>query len=158
MYRNTPRPALILTLLAACLLGACAQPGAGGTRYAEAETHSAQTVQPATVVSLQPVRIAGRYSRVGKVTGSVAGAMLVENVGKGTGNKLATVAAVVTGGILGRRAEAALTEWSAHEITVSLADGSLLSIVQVLEDDMAGLGVGAQVRVLSGPERLRVVY
>jgi len=146
----------VVTLSAVTVLGGCAQQGLYGTSYSRSQVGQAQTVQYGTVESVTPVRIEGRTDGiVGSGTGAIVGGIAGNQIGGG--RTLATVVGAVAGGLVGQRVEQATTERQGQEITVRLDNGSVMSVVQEVENGQF-FRPGDRIRVLGQGRSLKVTY
>lgn len=143
---------LIVAVCATLLLGCASQQSAEVYRRGEAQRSA--DVFYGQVVHVRPVLIEGTKSNVGTGGGAVIGGIAGSTVGKGTGRRLGTAVGAIAGGIAGAAAEEGLTRESGVEVTVDLADGRTLAVVQ---DDDVALVPGQRVRVVrSGAGSYRV--
>jgi outer membrane lipoprotein SlyB len=69
--------------------------------------------------------------------GAVGGGLAGSFVGKGTGNAAATLGGAALGGLAGTFAEKALKHQEGMEYAVKLTNGSMMSVVQGLENPMS---------------------
>lgn len=139
-----------LALAAGALLAACAnQP----TAYTPAQpAYSSYTAgQPATasygtVESIQLVRSAGaNASGAGAVVGGLAGALVGNQIGSGSGRSAATVAGAVGGALLGNEVEKNRGQArDSYQVNVRLDNGDYRSVMQ---DNVGDLRVGSRVRL-----------
>lgn len=100
-----------------------------------------------TVVDVRSFSVKGSASGVGAAVGAVAGGLLGNQIGGGSGKKVATVAGVVGGGLAGHEVEKrrnASTQW---EVSVQLDNGSTTTLQYA---EAPGLTVGQKVRVVNG--------
>ncbi|KDE39009.1 MAG: glycine zipper 2TM domain-containing protein [Nitrincola lacisaponensis] len=153
------KTAIALTLLlSGAVLTGCAQSTLTGTSYSRGEARQAQSVQMGRVESLVPVVIEGRTDGiVGAGTGAVIGGVAGHQVGGGTGRQLATVLGAVAGGVAGQRVEEMTSRRQGVEITVRLDNGSLVSVVQEVDQNQV-FSPGDRVRVLGQGSTMRVTY
>lgn len=136
-----------LVTLAACGAGDAPPPA----------TPAAAPAQPARVVhadrgrvtAIEPITQAGKPTGAGAVVGGVLGAALGNQVGKGDGRKVATVAGAVGGAALGHNVEKQRTEpvVVGYRVTVRMEDGSTRSLQP---GEVGDLRVGDRVRVDGG--------
>lgn len=153
------KTAIALTLLlSGAVLTGCAQSTLTGTSYSRGEARQAQSVQMGRVESVVPVVIEGRTDGVvGAGTGAVIGGVAGHQVGGGTGRQLATVIGAVAGGIAGQRVEEMTSRRQGVEITVRLDNGSMVSVVQEVDQNQI-FSPGDRVRVLGQGSTMRVTY
>jgi len=143
-------------LLSAALVAGCANMdmgSQGGTTYGEtASPTTYQTERDGTIVRLETVGVDSSYKLgVGTAAGAVAGGILGAGVGDST---TATVAGAVLGGLAGTYAESKMGKKDAQQVTVNMATGGSVTILQPLDDR---LREGMRVRVEGSGENARVV-
>lgn len=172
---NTARRARIacLALILPLSLGACrdekdsaAETPAESTAAAPAqavEPAPARPVEPApvaqapvtappcadcgTVTDVRSYQVKGDASGVGAAVGAVAGGLLGNQIGGGSGKKIATVAGVVGGGLAGHEIEKRRNTDTRWEVTVQLDNGGTTTVPY---SQAPGLTVGQKVRVVNG--------
>lgn len=76
-----------------------------------------------TVESVREIARAGEPTALGTIAGGVIGGLLGNQVGKGSGRKVATIAGAVGGGFAGREIEKNARSSQEYEITVRFEDG-----------------------------------
>lgn len=135
---------ILMGVVCMALLVGCASQQSADV-YRRGETQRSADVFYGQVVHVRSVLIEGTKSNIGTGGGAVVGGIAGSTVGKGTGRTLGTAVGAIAGGIAGAAAEEGLTRESGLEVTVDLADGRTLAIVQ--EDDVA-LAPGQRVRVV----------
>lgn len=118
------------------------------------ETAQAETRVPANVcancgviTAIRTVEQAGEGSGLGAIAGGVAGALLGHQVGKGTGQDVATIAGAVGGGYAGHQIEKKVKTTKHYEITVRMDDDSYRTMVQATEPTFA---IGDKVKIIDG--------
>ncbi len=153
------KTAVALTcLLTGAVLTGCAQSTLTGTSYSRGEARQAQSVQTGRVESVVPIVIEGRTDGVvGAGTGAVVGGIAGHQVGGGSGRQLATVLGAVAGGIAGQRVEEATSRRQGVEITVRLDNGSVVSVVQEVDQNQV-FSPGDRVRILGQGATKRVTF
>lgn len=145
-------------LLSALLVTGCAQQSNTGTSYSRSEARQVQTVRMATVQSVVPVIIEGRMDGlVGSGAGAIIGGIAGSGVGGGSGQQIATVVGAVAGGVAGQRIEEAASRRHGVELTLTLDDGSMISVVQE-NDPNQQFSPGQRVRILGQGNNIRVSY
>ena len=146
----------VLALAFALLLQGCAS-SLTGESYSRQEARRTQQVQYAWVESVTPVIIEGRTdSPLGAGAGAIIGGIAGSEVGGGKGKSIATVVGAVAGGIIGNKVEANATRKQGQEITLSLENGQMISVVQEV-DNNGFFQPGERVRVLRQGGTSRVV-
>jgi outer membrane lipoprotein SlyB len=91
--------------------------------------------------------VTGHRSKVGgAIIGGLAGAVVGNQIGKGDGRKVATVAGAAGGAYAGNKI-AGNMEKTQYEITVRMDDGHRETVTQ---NSIKGLSVGSSVRVRNG--------
>lgn len=154
MFKKT-----VLLLSAALLLPACALvPSQSGDSYNRNEARQLQTVLDGTIVSIRAVKIDGTRSGTGALTGAAVGGVAGGAIGRGYGSLAGAVAGAVAG-LLGSAAEQGITSKEGLEITVRLARGDTVSVVQEAGNDK--FRAGDRVRVMysaNGSARVTPAY
>ena len=138
---------LITVVLAAAglaFLSGCASSLSSGA-YARDSARQMQTVYYGTVQSIRTVQIEGTKTPVGTGAGAIAGGILGNQVGGGSGRALATVGGALLGGVAGSAAEEGITRQTGYEITVRLDNGRTVGIVQAAD---VSFQPGERVRVI----------
>jgi outer membrane lipoprotein SlyB len=133
-------------LLSLALVSGCASSLSSGA-YTRDSARQMQTVQYGTVDSVRTVQIEGTKTAVGTGAGAVAGGILGNQVGGGSGRALATVGGALLGGLAGSAAEEGITRQAGYEITVRLDSGRVVSVVQAAD---IAFQPGERVRVIQG--------
>jgi outer membrane lipoprotein SlyB len=137
-------PALLIPLAACEDLGSS---NSGGS-YANAGYVQPQATQLGRVIDARQVQVGGNNidSTTGAVVGGLAGALVGNQFGKGSGNALATGVGAIGGAIAGSEIAkqnggggSYSTEW-----TVRLDDGQLVKFVQ----PVTGIRIGDRVRMI----------
>ena len=98
-----------------------------------------------TVESVSTVQREAKPSGVGVVAGGVLGAIVGNQIGKGSGRAVATVAGAVGGGWAGNAIEKNMKNTTAYQVHVRMEDGSMKTIEQA-----SPAAVGARVTVEGG--------
>lgn len=157
-------PTLGSAALMLALLGACSQQEASpGTALADtpAPQAAAETrPEPAPVVcvtcgvvrSITAVSQQGEGTGVGAALGAIAGGVAGNQVGGGSGRKIATVVGVVGGAVLGNNIEKNRNSATYYEITIDMESGGQ-QIITV--PDASGVAVGSAVSVQGDTIQLR---
>jgi len=154
---NISRATWVPALLVTVTLAGCASPGyypATQQSYpaypTPVRTHPASspayTQLYGTVDSIQ-IQQAPADVGVGAVVGGVVGGLLGNRVGGGSGRKVATVAGVVGGAMMGHQMERNAQMRDVYQIGIRLDDGSYQTLSQ---DSVADLQVGSRVRLENG--------
>ncbi|MDP2107672.1 MAG: glycine zipper 2TM domain-containing protein [Rhodocyclaceae bacterium] len=97
--------------------------------------------------NIREVTQAGEGSGLGAVAGGVVGAIVGNQIGGGTGKKIATVAGAAGGAYAGHQVEKNQKKTTHYEITVRMKDGSLRSLTQ---NSPPAWRIGDRVRVEDG--------
>ncbi|MES2606619.1 MAG: glycine zipper 2TM domain-containing protein [Pseudomonadota bacterium] len=105
-----------------------------------------------TVRSITPVAVQGTGTGLGAVIGGIAGGLAGNQIGGGSGKKIATVAGVVGGAVAGNAIEKNRNASQVYDITVALENGSTTTITV---PDASGIAVGSKVSVENGNISLR---
>lgn len=103
------------------------------------------------IEAVTPVQEQGQASGIGVVAGAVLGGVLGNQIGGGSGRKLATVAGAVGGGYAGNEVEKRSRATSSYEVRVRLEDGTTRSFRQTTDN----WRVGDRVRIVNGELTLR---
>lgn len=99
------------------------------------------------IESVQAIQQAAQPSGVGIAAGAVIGGLLGNQVGDGSGRKLATVAGAVGGGFAGNEVEKRTRSTTTYEIRVRMEDGTIQTLPQASSN---GWQVGDRVKVVNG--------
>lgn len=99
------------------------------------------------VESVQAIRQQAQPSGVGMVAGAVLGGILGNQVGGGSGRKIATVAGAVGGGYAGNEVEKRTRGTTSYQVRVRMEDGKLRTFNYAQQP---GWSVGEPVRVVNG--------
>jgi len=134
----------VLALSGMVFLSGCASSLSSGA-YSRDSARQMQTVYYGTVDSVRTVQIEGTKTPVGTGAGAVAGGILGNQVGGGSGRALATLGGALIGGVAGSAAEEGITRQPGYEITVRLDNGRVISVVQAADIAFAP---GERVRVI----------
>lgn len=138
--------AMYATLVALTLaVAGCASSPYGSTASGSA---AASTVAYGTVESIEAVEGGSPGVGLGAVGGAVAGGLLGNQVGSGSGRAAATVGGAIAGGVAGHQIEKRVgNRDDAYRVRVRLDNGT----VQVVnQDSAADLRVGGRVRIENG--------
>ena len=146
---------LLLALLCVTFLGACAELESlsqkGGTQFGET-SGTIQSDRNGTVTKVETIHVDKDYKLgVGTAAGAVAGGILGGAIGD---SKTAAVAGAVLGGLAGTYAESKLGKETAQQVTVKMATGGTVTIVQPSDGRLKS---GLAVRVEGSGENARVV-
>ena len=132
------RTHIAIALLAATALAAgCAETGSmGGTTYGETAAPATTTSTNTTdrsgwIRSIEVVKVDDSYKfGIGTVVGAVAGGLLGSQVGGGDGRIVGGVVGAGVGAAAGTYAESKLRNKDAQRVTVQMATGGQLTILQ----------------------------
>lgn len=149
------RPLLVSIVVVVAMLAGCATQPRSADYYKRGDALREQTVRMAVVESVREVTIDRDSNGVGTLAGAVIGGIAGSGVGKGRGSAIGATAGAVLGGAVGEAIDGGRARVPAVEITVRLADGSMVAIVQ--EPGSAQLRPGDTVRLLSSRGATRVV-
>ncbi len=123
----------------------------GGTQFGET-SGTIQSDRNGRVANLETISVDKNYKLgVGTAAGAVAGGILGASIGD---SKTATVAGAVLGGLAGTYAESKLGKENAQQVTVNMATGGTVTIVQAVD---TRLRTGLAVRIEGSGEAARVV-
>lgn len=98
------------------------------------------------IESIQRIVNEGEASGVGAVAGGVVGGALANNVGRGNGKKVATLAGIIGGAMLGNHVEKSRKETVTYQTTVRFDDGTIRSFSN---PNQQGFYEGERVRVVN---------
>lgn len=127
-------------------------------RYAEAppqqQRATAQMAQPAPAVchscgvveSVKTVTHRGEGSGLGAAGGAIVGGLLGNQVGGGSGRKIATVAGAVGGAVVGNQVEGNMKSTTSYQVRVRMDDGK----VRTIGTSSANWQAGDHVKVVKG--------
>jgi outer membrane lipoprotein SlyB len=142
------------TPAAASVAPAKAAPAAPAATTAPAPTAAKTTPAPppvcmdcGTITDVRSYEVKGQASGVGAAVGAVAGGLLGNQIGGGSGKKIATVAGAVGGGLAGHEIEKRRNTETRWEVTVQMDNGTTATLPYT---QAPGLGVGQKVRVVNG--------
>lgn len=150
------KTSLLLTAGISLLFVSCAQDSLTGDTYSRGEAGYAQNVRTGRITAIRYVKIEGSGT-TGAILGGVAGGLLGNQIGSGSGRTAATVGGAGLGMIAGSHAGKAVESKQGIEIQVKLDRGGSVSIVQEV-NKRESFNVGDRVRVLSGGGRDRVSH
>jgi outer membrane lipoprotein SlyB len=139
----------LLFLACALATAGCARQSASSRVYPRYETRTAYDVEYGEVVGVRAVEIEGYSTVVGRWGGAIVGDAIGSTVDGRSTRRVARAVGGVTGAIVGEAIERELTSETGLEITVQLASGGTVAIVQAQDILFAA---GDRVRVLFGPE------
>lgn len=100
-----------------------------------------------TVESVRLIERQGSSSGLGAVAGGVAGAILGNQVGGGSGRTVMTIAGGAGGAYVGNEVEKNSKRSSAYQIKVRMADGSMQTLTQ---REVPNVNSGDRVRISNG--------
>lgn len=130
---------IISPFLAVLVLSGCARNINSDTYKASHVGESSFTYQ-GVIASARKVHVEeGEYlgeNSTGIAMGGLAGGLAGNQMGKGTGNVAATIGGAVIGGVAGAFAEKALKSQDGMEYAVRLNNGSMMTVVQGLDNPM----------------------
>lgn len=99
------------------------------------------------IESVQAIQQAAQPSGVGIAAGAIIGGLLGNQIGDGSGRKLATVAGAVGGGYAGNEVEKRTRSTTTYEIRVRMEDGTIQTLPQANSN---GWQVGDRVKMVNG--------
>lgn len=138
------------------MLTGCA-PSVGGSDYAVSGAQGGYDVLYGTVESVRMVKINNQQSpnsAIGTAGGAVAGGVLGNLFGGGSGKTVATVAGALAGAALGNVGAKAIGNQTGVEVTIRLDNGRVMAVVQGADISFAA---GQRVKILQGEGTTRVV-
>jgi outer membrane lipoprotein SlyB len=110
-------------------------------------TASATCAECGVIESIRELEALGEGTGIGVIGGAVVGGLLGNQVGGGSGKKIATVAGAVGGAVAGNEIEKRVKSSKSYEITVRLEDGSSRMIP---EANPPSWRIGDRVKVING--------
>jgi outer membrane lipoprotein SlyB len=147
---------LLLLLMGCTALSGCASTQSGGS-YSRSEARTVQQVEYGIIEQLRPVQIEGTKTPIGAGAGAAVGGIAGSSVGGHTASKIMTVIGAVAGGMVGAAIEEGVTRAHGVEITIKMADGRTIAVVQALSPNER-FSVGDRVRVISSGQNTRVAH
>ncbi|HEY1109550.1 MAG TPA: hypothetical protein VGE76_12975 [Opitutaceae bacterium] len=145
MRSQLPR-VLVFSGLLVALVG-CTFPSSG-TVYDRRNAGRSMSVDTGDVVSVRDVQISGRRTVVGYGGGGLMGGAAASG-GSGVGGAVAQAGGVIVGAIAGEAVEEAATRRTAQEVTIKMANGQTIAVVQEIGTD-GRINAGERVQVLEG--------
>ena len=121
-----------------------------GKSYTSSQTRQANIVYMGVITHLNAAYIDNNPTGVGALGGAVVGGVVGSTMGANRGRLLMTLGGAIIGALAGTGVEKTLTNKDALEITVSLDNGQVLSVVQELGEEERSFAIGDRVRVLRG--------
>jgi outer membrane lipoprotein SlyB len=140
---------VVVVGMVTCLLMTGCMQNLQGDSYSRDDARKVQTVQYGKIESVRMVVIEGTKTPVGAIAGAGVGGVAGSTVGGGKGQTIATILGAVAGGVVGSKAEEAVTKSQGVELVIRL-EGSdrTISVVQA-HDEKNPLSVGDRVRLMS---------
>jgi len=155
MLRSTFKTMVAVATFGA--LSACMAPSASTSTYYGSQALQAAEVQYGTITSGRHVELRNTKGDTdmfaGAALGGVAGALIGDQFGKGTGNTIMTGAGAIAGAALGSNAAKKMNRSMAQEWIVKLDSGRSIAVVQ----DDPSLSVGTRVSVVQNRTETRIV-
>lgn len=145
--------ALVTSIICLGLIGCVA--GLQGNTYSRSEARKIQEVEQGTIVGVNPVIIEGQRSGVGQLPGAIIGGIAGSSVGEGKGQQIVSILGAVGGAVVGSVIEENVTRSQGLELTIEMASGRTLSIVQQVES-VNEFRLGQRVRVATQGQLARV--
>jgi len=99
------------------------------------------------IESIRVVQVAGNTSGLGAAAGGVTGAILGNQIGRGDGRTIATIAGAAGGAYAGNAIEKNMNNRTAYRVTLRMDDGSQRSLTQ---SEAPAYAVGERVRIANG--------
>lgn len=130
---------LMFLMAAAVASAGCAAPSSGRI-YSRNEARMAWDVHDGEVTAVDEAVIEGRRSALGRVGGGFIG----YEVGRAAGSRVSGAVGAVAGAVAGQAIEEQATREDAWQITVKLASGRTIAIVQARDQSFR---VGERVKV-----------
>lgn len=141
----------ILLALAVLSLVGCAHQSQTGNAYTAGQARQVQTVQRGKVIAVKDVDVAARPSGAGALAGGALGGIAGSNNGRSGSNQSAasSIVGMVIGGVAGTMIDKKVNTLKGQEISILMANGSEIAIVQEIDEKEGPFLVGEQVRILS---------
>ena len=144
MKTNLP---LFVTLGAMVFAAGCTFPSSTSI-YDRNAAGRTMNIDTGNVVAVRNVQVSGRNTIVGVGGGAVVGRAAASG-GSGVGGAVAQAAGTVVGAVAGEAVEEVATRKSAQEITIKLANGDTIAVVQPIAQEGV-FAVGERVQVMHG--------
>lgn len=154
-YLRIMKTLLAVTLIPLALVS-CFPKELTGDTYSRNEVGQAQSIRTGTVQNVKFVKIQGEQS-AGSAVGAIAGGIIGNQVGQGSGRTLATLGGVAAGAVAGGATEQGINNKQGVELTIKFDDGDTEAFVQQ-HTEREPFNVGDRVRVLYGSGRIRVSH
>lgn len=154
-YLRIMKTLLAVTLIPLALVS-CFPKELTGDTYSRNEVGQAQSIRTGTVQNVKYVKIQGEQS-AGSAVGAIAGGIIGNQVGQGSGRTLATLGGVAAGAVAGGATEQGINNKQGVELTIKFDDGDTEAFVQQ-HTERESFNVGDRVRVLYGSGRIRVSH
>ena len=139
----------LLLLVSVVLHAGCARYSASSQVYPRYETRTAYDVEYGEVIGVRQVEIEGYSTFIGTWGGAVVGEAIGSTVDGRDARRVARAVGGVAGAVVGEAIEREVTSETGLEITVQLASGGTIAVVQAAD---ILFGPGDEVRILFGPE------
>jgi outer membrane lipoprotein SlyB len=139
----------ILVFCCVFAVGGCARYSASSQVYPRHETRTAYQVEYGDVVAVSEVEIEGYSTFIGRWGGAVVGDAIGGTVSGRGSRRVARAVGSVAGAVVGEAIEREATAETGLEITVQLANGDMIAVVQAADIPFAP---GDPARILFGPE------
>lgn len=137
---NTTLIKVITPCMAVMLLSGCAR-NINSNTYKASHVGEASFTYQGTIISARKIQVEeGEYlgeNYAGMGLGALGGGLLGSQVGSGTGQLAAIAGGAVLGGVGGALAEKALKSQEGMEYAVKLTNGSVMTVVQGLDNPMS---------------------
>lgn len=144
---NSKLPLFALALGSCAIFGGCKFPSKG-TVYDRSHVGRSMSVDAGDVVAVRDVQVSGRTTVIGVGGGAIVGGASASG-GTGVGGAVVQAAGAVAGAVLGEAVEEAATRKRAQEITIKLANGDTVAVVQEVGNSGV-FAVGEHVQVMHG--------
>ncbi len=132
--------AVSLVVPSLLMMTGCAR-NIGASNYAAGSVGESMTSYPGVIVSKRQVTIQDQDklqdNTLGMVAGGVGGGLIGSTIGQGKGSTLAAVGGAAAGALAGAYAQQELSKQNALEYTIQLDNGTLKTVVQGLDINLA---------------------
>ncbi|HUR60669.1 MAG TPA: hypothetical protein VM029_23310 [Opitutaceae bacterium] len=139
---------LLMLALGAFGFGAGCRLPAKGSIYDRNSTGRSMNVETGSVTAVRGVQVSGRTTVIGVGGGGLMGRAAASG-GSGVGGAVVQAASTIGGAVIGEAVEEAATRKNAQEITIKLATGDSIVVVQEIATE-GNFRVGENVQVLRG--------
>lgn len=145
---KTSYPLVVFVSVTVALGAGCTFPSRGSV-YDRSSAGRSMSVDVGDVVAVEEAQVSGRSTIIGMGGGGLVGGASASGIGRGTGSAVASAVGAVGGAIVGEAVEEVATRKNAQTITIKLANGETIAVIQPVER-FGRFEVGQRVQVLQG--------